>query len=143
MLQYEGYTMYKAESGVDSMIELKFYFEDGDGNIGLTEDDSLPPFNYGSPTYHNLPVKYLVKDSTGFNELINPINNLPYGNRHDRVPPLNLSSKDRAISGNLSVFVPANPLNTKPLEVKFEAKLYDKSLNESQTVVSDVISIQH
>ena len=37
---------------------LKFEFTDGDGDIGLEDRDTFPPFNPGSKYYYNLIIDY-------------------------------------------------------------------------------------
>ena len=51
--------------GKDSLIVLVIGFQDGDGDIGLTGRDTAAPFNFGSPYFHNLPVTYLVANTSG------------------------------------------------------------------------------
>lgn len=134
----------KNVSDKDSIIEIVFHFEDGDGDIGLSESDTLPPFNFGSPYFHNLPIKYLVPDgSGGSKELENPVNNMPYGNKHQRVPVLTPTGKNKAISGNLKIKLTANPLNVKPEELKFEIKLLDRQLNVSNTLLTESLKLVH
>jgi hypothetical protein len=133
----------KNTSNKDSIIELLIYFEDGDGDIGLSEADTTPPFNFGSPFFHNLPIKYLVDDGGDFKELINPTNGNPYGNNHQRVPVLTPAGKNKTISGTINVKLAANPLNTKPQRVKFEIRLMDRQLNMSNTITTEPLSLVH
>lgn len=135
--------MLKNTSNKDSIIELLIYFEDGDGDIGLSEADTTPPFNFGSPFFHNLPIKYLVDDGGDFKELINPTNGNPYGNNHQRVPVLTPAGKNKTISGTINVKLAANPLNTKPQRVKFEIRLMDRQLNMSNTITTEPLSLVH
>lgn len=135
--------MLKNTTNKDSIIELLIYFEDGDGDIGLSEADTTPPFNFGSPFFHNLPIKYLVDDGGDFKELINPTNGNPYGNNHQRVPVLTPAGKNKTISGTINVKLAANPLNTKPQRVKFEIRLMDRQLNMSNTITTEPLSLVH
>mgnify|MGYP001567384653 CR=1 FL=1 len=143
-IEFESIDLIKDANGKDSIIELAIYFEDGDGDIGLTDTDTAAPFNYGSPYFHNMPIKYLVKDGSGnYTELINPIDMEPYGNKHQRVPVLTPTSKHKLITGTLRVFLNANPLNTKPADAKFEIRLMDRNLNISNTVTTPSVQLSH
>ena len=136
--------MLKNRDGKDSVIQVALYFQDGDGDIGLSETDTVLPFNFGSIYFHNLPVTYLVPDSIGeYSELVNPNNNRPYGSQHERVPVLTPTSKYKAISGDLIVNLTANPIGLRPEKVILEMKLLDRELNVSNTVATSVIDLTH
>ena len=130
--------------GKDSVIQLNINYSDADGDIGLSDSDTFPPFNFSSEFYHNLPIKFLVKDSSGdFNELINPSSNELYGNQHERIPNLTPPGKYKSISGVLSVNLASNPLFTEPQSVKLEISLMDRALNMSNTVYTEVLNLTH
>ena len=140
---WESISLIKSSTNKDSIIEIQIYFEDGNGDIGLSEFDTAAPFNFGSPYYHNLPIKFLVNNGGVFSELINPFTNQPYGNEHERVPVLSESSNSKAISGTLKVSLPANPVQTDPAEAKFEIQIIDRELNISNTVTTPSVQLVH
>jgi len=143
-IQLRQVDLLKNRDGKDSVIQVTLYFQDGDGDIGLSETDTASPFNFGSIYFHNLPVTYLVPDSIGeYGELINPNNNQPYGNQHERVPVLTSTGKYKAISGDLIVNFTANPLGLRPEKVILEMKLLDRELNVSNTVITSAINLTH
>jgi hypothetical protein len=143
-IQLESVVQHKNIFGKDSIIQLTISYSDSDGDIGLSDSDTLPPFNFSSDFYHNLPIKFLVMDSTGsFNELINPTSNQPYGNQHERVPYLTPPGKHKSISGFLIINLAANPLFLDPETVKFEISLMDRALNMSNTVYTEVLNLTH
>jgi len=143
-IQLRKVELLKNRDGKDSVIQVTLYFQDGDGDIGLSETDTISPFNFGSIYFHNLPVTYLVPDSIGeYSELINPNSNQPYGNQHERVPVLTPTSKYKAISGDLIVNLTANPIGLRPEKVILEMKLLDRELNVSNTVATSVIDLTH
>lgn len=142
-IEFSSIHLIKSSSNKDSIIEIEITFEDGNGDVGLSESDTASPFNFGSPYYHNLPIKFLVNDGSTFKELINPFTNQPYGNEHERVPVLNLSSSPKAISGSLLISLPANPVQTDPAEAKFEIRLIDRELNISNTVTTPSVQLVH
>ena len=144
LIELESVEQLKDITGKDSVIKITLYYEDGDGDIGLTEADTSAPFNFGSPYFHNLPVTYLVDNGNGeYIEFINPSTNLPYGNQHERIPYLTPTGKFKSISGTIDVFVGANPALAKPDKLKFDIKLMDRDLNVSNTVTTEVIDLTH
>lgn len=130
LLNYE--VLYKTNGG-DSVIVIDLFYQDGDGDIGLTRADSLPPFNFGSPTYHNLPVRWFEPNGNNWKEIINPNSNAPIRNYHERVPPLH-EGKSKAISGKIHFEVLSDPEFLGLDTVKLEIVLRDRSLNESNVV---------
>lgn len=144
VIAFESLEVFKDVNGKDSMITLAITYQDGDGDIGLTATDTAPPFNFGSPFFHNLPVTYLVENSNGeYEELLSPGSDKPYGNQHERVPNLTPEGKYKAIEGMLYVDLIANPENARPNKVKFEVNLIDRNLNVSNTVVTPMVELEH
>ncbi len=129
--------------GYDSIIELVISYADGDGDIGLGAEDKDPPFNYGSPFYHNLPVTYLVANSSGIYDEFKDNNGEPYGNQHERVPVLTPAGKYKAITGNITLKLIANPANTKLDSMKLRIALIDRALNVSNVIETQVIHLKH
>lgn len=129
--------------GNDSLIVLVIGFQDGDGDIGLTSSDTAAPFNFGSAYFHNLPVTYLVVDASGaFIELKDQLG-APYGNQHERIPVLTPAGKYKAIKGNISIKLSANPLLSKPDSLKLKIALLDRALNVSNTIQTETIRLKH
>ena len=129
--------------GNDSLIVLVIGFQDGDGDIGLTSSDTAAPFNFGSAYFHNLPVTYLVVDASGaFIELKDQLG-APYGNQHERIPVLTPAGKYKAIKGNISIKLSANPLLSKPDSLKLKIALIDRALNVSNTIHTETIRLKH
>lgn len=140
----ESVTQFKNVQNKDSVIQLKIGYSDADGDIGLDESDTLPPFHFSGPYYHNLPITFLVKNSNGdFEELYDPNRNTPYGFQHERIPNLTPEGKYKSISGIVTVNIAANPFFTNPKHVKFEIQLLDRSLHKSNTIFTDILQLEH
>lgn len=135
LLSYE--VLYN-KNGADSVVLIDLFYQDGDGDIGLTRADSLPPFNFGSPTYHNLPVRWFEPNGSEWKEIINPNSGKPIRNYHERVPPLH-EGKPKAISGKIHFEVLSDPEFLSVDTVMLEILLRDRSLNQSNTVRIDRI----
>lgn len=128
----------------DSIIKLTILFEDGDGDIGLSDSDTIAPYDSGSPFAHNLPIIFMEDDGTGnFQELINEQTGKPYGNNHARIPNITPTGKFKAVSGEIIVKITANPAAQNPTKVLLKAKLIDRALNTSNTISTPVLVLTH
>ena len=127
----------------DSVVHITISYADGDGDIGLGESDTMPPFNFGNTYWQNLPVTILHKVGANFEELLNPIDNKPFQLPSERIERISPEGNNKTITGTIVVHLPANPLNTQPDEVKYELKLIDRNLNVSNTVTTTTINLTH
>ena len=141
-LNYVNHTVFVGPNGNDSIITLNLSFTDGDGDIGLDKNDTLPPFNLGSEYFFNLHVyvKEIVDGKKQF--IIDPIlqDEVVF---HSRIPVITPKGKEKAIDGTISAdintdFAPGNTSDS----VVFELYIYDKALNKSNVVETPVISIK-
>ncbi len=103
---------------------LKISFKDGDGDIGLFDNESEPPYDYNFfVKYYELQngeeVRIIVNDSNEFNA---------------RIPILTPIGSVKAIKGEIedTLFI-FNPLSTFDT-IKFEAYLKDRALHKSNTI---------
>ena len=134
----------RSVKGTASLIRLVIGYQDGDGNIGLSDTDTAPPFNFGGLYYHNLPIEYQVKQQDGtYAEVVHPSTGAPYGNQHERVPPLYDRNIAKPISGKLTVLLEANPYGVTPESVRFRLALIDRDLNKSNTLLTDPLLLVH
>ncbi len=112
---------------------LSFKYTDGDGDLGLTDMDTLPPFDKGSPYYYNIIVKYYEKRNGVFQQVprINPDGTVDTINFNGRLPYLTPTGVHKAITGiiedTLLVNNPASSFDT----IKFKFYIYDRALHKS------------
>lgn len=114
-------------------------FTDGDGDIGLDPSDNDPPFDTASLYYHNL---FLEMDT---------VRNGVWGNvgfaipLHYRIPRITPTGQNKALEGEIAVALTPWPIvqTAQPPwdTVRFTARIYDRSLNESNSVTSEVIKV--
>jgi hypothetical protein len=142
-IEFESFRVIKSVTGADSLVEITIYYEDGNGDIGLSQTDTAPPFNYGGLYYHNLPIIYLVNKNGVYEEVKHPSTNELYGNQHERIPVLSEDGIDKAITGTIKVLLTANPYDTNPEDVQFEIKLIDRELNISNSVITPSLQLIH
>ncbi|MGV3586599.1 MAG: hypothetical protein ACO1OF_06340 [Adhaeribacter sp.] len=128
------------ENGVkkDSLI-LVTRFEDGDGDLGLSNEDiSQPPFNEGNNNI-NYFVEILIKRD-GFFQTLQLPSGFTFNGRFFRLAP---DGRVGPIEGDLrySIVVRENPLITSGDILKFRVRVRDRALRESNTVESDEVKV--
>ncbi|MEE2699877.1 MAG: hypothetical protein VYD71_00745 [Bacteroidota bacterium] len=131
---YLEFRTYHIKDSVDALgnfteiCELHLYFTDGDGDIGLFDEDTIPPFNY------NLFVNYFEM----YNDSLCQIDVSPPF--HIRIPNLTSSGQNKSLKVNVKYDINITYRNSDI--IKFELKLFDRALNESDWVGSGLIILQ-
>jgi hypothetical protein len=134
-ITYKSFTQFQnANPNLPDSASLVISFTDGDGDIGLDDSDSNPPFNTGSDYYHNLFL--------GYEELRQgvwtPVSlALPLRYRIPRITP---TGQNKALEGEIAValswpIIPDQAIDT----VRFTVRLVDRALRESNQVYTDAI----
>ena len=112
---------------------LSFTFTDGDGDLGLMDWDTLPPFDKESPYYFNIIVKYFEKRNGVFEQVtrINPDGTVDTVNFNGRLPYLTPNGVHKAIKGTIEdTLLINNPVSTFDT-IKFKFYIYDRALHKS------------
>jgi hypothetical protein len=146
-LQYTGHSKLKTINGKDSLVTINMTFEDGDGDIGLSDADSFPPFRFGSPNFNNLYVEFIVIDSGVEKKITSQFLQDPITgdtvNFNQRITNITPEGRDKYIKGRLDVLTPfittldySAPL---PDSVYYRVTLEDRSLNRSNTIQTPMI----
>lgn len=119
-------------SGVETGV-IMLLFTDGDGDIGLEMKDTLYPFQPGGEYYYNYKMNIFKKQG---NDTIR----LPY---NMRIPPINPDKYPQNLKGEIYIDIPLNVLRAVLPDNKFqfEAFIYDRALNKSNTITSPVLLI--
>jgi hypothetical protein len=114
-------------------------FTDGDGDIGFSKGDTLPPFNFDTSEYnyfyYNLHLITYYKDDDGVwkeFEFEDPYNG--YGYRIKNLTPV---GQNKSLKGTIQVGL--NITAGFPDSVYFEVQLVDRALHISNTVQTSVI----
>lgn len=116
----------------DSAI-LTIGFKDGDGDVGLGEADTIAPFDPEGPYYFNLLCDYFEKQHGEWVKFENL--ELPFYYRVPRVTP---TGQNPTLNGEMKItmaplyYIPGTGYDT----CRFEVKIYDRSLNPSNEVVT-------
>ena len=149
-IAYEGFTyLFNADSTFSGEGIVSFSYTDGDGDLGLDDSDTLPPFGFHDAHYYNMEVDYLkcVNGEFVVTPLLSPHvptsptdtvlwDTITFNARFHR---LRDNDDPKAISGmmdyRLMVKNPFSPNDT----IKFAIRILDRALHVSNTIQTDAI----
>ena len=144
-IAYEGFTYLIYEDSTFSGEGIvSFSYTDGDGDLGLDDSDTLPPFGFHDAHYYNLEIDYMKCVNGEFvkmpllswNPQTQSYDTVTFNARFRR---LRDSENPKAISGRmeykLTVQNPLSPDDT----IKFEIRILDRALHESNTIQTEAI----
>lgn len=119
----------------DNPVKIIIDFTDGDGDIGLNEGDTLPPYDFNEDPfnkfYYNLLLYYYEKNDSIWEEVELLV---PY---FYRIPVITPRGQNKALNGEIDVDV-ILPFN-RPDSIRFEIILIDQALRESNRLQTPVI----
>jgi hypothetical protein len=117
---------------------LKIFFTDGDGDLGLDESDSMPPFDKNSIYYYNFFIKYFEKQHGIFVEVSLPM--VLYA----RIPRIESKGNSPSIKGEIELELNYNNYLSPFDTVKLEASICDRALHMSNVItVPEIIVKKH
>ncbi len=117
--------------------KLTLSFTDGDGDVGLDASDQQPPFDEGSEYYHNL---FLIYEELHNGVWVRPDLELENNFRIPRITP---TGQNKVLQGEIDVdlFWPLNDPNSPFDTVRFEVRMYDRALHQSNVIHTDPIKV--
>jgi hypothetical protein len=114
---------------------LSISYQDGNGDIGLSTSDTIPPYQRNGPYYYNYVMTYFEKQNGVFTkvDLLIPFSL--------RIPVLTPNDPNKAIKGFI---VDTIGLYPPPLHdtIKFETFIYDRALNKSNVITTPEIILR-
>lgn len=120
----------------DGTAKLILRFTDGDGNVGLTQADTLPPFCATCEHHFNLVGEY---QEWGGGEWVVPTLLVPYAYR---VPVATPTGSSPALDGTIEVELTSwYLLGTTADSVRFSWTLWDRDLNPSNEAVTEAVAV--
>jgi hypothetical protein len=130
-------------NGDDSLIVLTITYKDGDGDIGLEDADTMPPFNFvGSPSnpkknintyYNNMYIDYYDYINGAYQPAITDLSNDTL-RPSMRVPSLTPEGHHKAIRGDIEVRIFPSYATVSSDTVKLMVRIYDRALHESNII---------
>ncbi|MDP2723521.1 MAG: hypothetical protein Q8O72_12255 [Bacteroidales bacterium] len=148
-ITYQEFIMLmNTSTGITERGVMVFKYTDGDGDLGLSTNDTLFPYDRNSKYYYNLIIKYFEKQYGTFVEV--PLlswnadsarfDTLTF---NSRFPVLTPETGNQAIKGTfqdtLFIYNPISDFDT----IKFEAYIYDRALNQSNSIsTGEIVRVQ-
>lgn len=127
-IEYVNFTKIQTANGVDSKGILNISFKDGDGDIGLSKTDTMPPYNVGSPYYYNLCLTYYEKQHGEYVPV-----ELPF-ETSIRIPIITPISKNKTIKGTIEAELFFNNVLSTFDTIAYDIFLYDRALHKSNVI---------
>lgn len=126
--------------GKDSAVNFIISYTDGDGDIGLNPEDTIAPFNEGSPYYDNLIIEIFQVENGKASKISNPGNPIDSLNYNERIINLTPTGKSKGISGEIRLLLKASPyIGIFPDSMFYSIQLYDRALHKSNKLRTQVM----
>ncbi|NBR82756.1 MAG: hypothetical protein EBT52_03415 [Flavobacteriia bacterium] len=116
--------------GTVDRLRVRLYFTDGDGDVGLEDEQTDPPFDADSPFHYNLWVRYLEQSGDTLLEL-------PDTEFSIRVPDLTPKGQNKTLEAEIEYDIDLSQAASDSVEFRFI--LVDRSLQLSNEVSSGLI----
>ena len=134
--------------GVYDTISITISFKDGDGDLGLNNEDTDPPFNEldanGLPNkyYNNYFITPQIRDDNGnFTDL--DLGGFNYNSRYPRLSPDTQGDRKAPLRGDLTFGLIFGQGSFAPnTAVRFKVYIADRALHESNEITTSPIIIQ-
>lgn len=125
------------ELGEKKVVAIIFSFTDGDGDIGLGDGDTLPPFDRGGKYYYNLVITMFKKNNGVFTEVVENSDSIVYSGRISTLPSV---KNKKAIKGDIEDdILPDIKFSTGKDTVKYNLFIYDRALHKSNVITTPEI----
>ncbi len=126
---------YKSFTVVNDSAIFTMTFTDGDGNIGLKEEDTVGPFHPDSTYYYNLFLEYYEQENGTF---VKRNLAIPF---YYRTPYIEPEGKDKWLQGEIAVTIsPFYYDFISPLDsFKYSAQLVDRDFNLSNVIETPIM----
>lgn len=144
-ITYNGLTYLTDTTGAfNGNVIVSIGYTDGDGDLGLDESDTIPPFNTNGEYYYNLILAYqryengifVEKPLLSWNNETQSYDTISFNARFKR---LLAGDIEKPISGTIDYTImvknPFSPDDT----IRFAINIIDRALNVSNTVTTDAI----
>lgn len=136
ILTYKDFQV-EGDSGI-----LIVQFTDGDGDIGLKDDEVNAPYNFGSGYYYNYNIAYFEKnDSLGWVPGTN-VNGDTIVHQY-RINPFTDLSEKQPLKGTIETVIEPSYYNTLSSDsdtIRYKVQLIDRALNKSEWLETPVIT---
>ncbi|HNW90154.1 MAG TPA: hypothetical protein PKN48_10860 [Bacteroidales bacterium] len=135
-VEFMDFTKIQNSNNIDEKGILKIYFTDGDGDMGLADSDTMPPYDKNSIYYYNFFITYFEKQHGQFVEVV------PAVTFNSRIPVLTSSSSNGAIKGEIEIELFINNPFSVYDTIRFDAYIVDKALQASNVISTPEIILK-
>ena len=139
-ISYDSFIiLYNPDLGVYDRGVFKVSYTDGDGDIGLAQGDTFPPYNPESRYYYNFIITYFEMQE-GVQVEVPLLSYNPDTQEYDtvslsaRIPVLTPDARNKAIKGTIEDTIFIYNFNSDYDTVRFSVVLVDRALHESNEV---------
>lgn len=137
-------TVIPSPAGYDSLVWVDLVFEDDDGDLGLSESDTLDGFAFGRYDFQNLKVYMQYCDNGKWLYAMNPITgNTDTITFHERLPRLSAPGKNKKVTGEMRLIIPAKPYGFVTDSARFVVRISDRMLHRSTWETSPIANLKH
>ena len=137
-IEYISFTKIQNSSAIDDKGVLKISFTDGDGDIGLSDGDTIAPYDKTSIYYYNFFITYYEKQHGQFIEVTPPVT------FNSRIPIINTTGANKATKGEIEIEMYFNNPFSIYDTIKFDASIADRNLHVSNIIsVPEIIVKKH
>ncbi|RLD46845.1 MAG: hypothetical protein DRI86_02115 [Bacteroidetes bacterium] len=136
VIEYKDFIKIDNGTSIDNKGFLIINFTDGDGDIGLETEDTLPPYNINGDYYYNCLIDYFELENDSFVKI-----DLPF-TFNVRVPYIEEDLANRGIKGEVQVEVYFNNINSSNDSIRFEVQLIDRALHKSNIITTPSIYVK-
>jgi hypothetical protein len=137
-IEFKSITKVQNNTGIDDKGILKFSFVDGDGDIGLSDYDSEPPYDTGSIYYYNCFITYYEKQHGEYVAVTLPMTN------NYRIPLTPPATKGLPLQGDVDVELFINNYWSTYDTIRYDIYIVDRALHVSNTITTpDIIIKKH
>lgn len=125
------YELEKNFAGLDTGLVLRFTYTDGDGNVGLSARDTIPPYD------KNVMIDYYEKQGNDFVKILIPgtTDTLNFNSRIKEFGVGNPTKAEVSVKINIGVVIADT--------VRFDYYILDKALNKSNVVSTGAIALKN
>jgi hypothetical protein len=140
VLTYKDFIYIENSNGDIEKGVLVLEFTDGDGDIGLGQGDTLPPYHHSGDYYYNFIIEMYTKHDDKYLPVIFPDSNYTF---NSRIPPIVFNGNSKAIKGEIEYTF--DMLIMKPFlqsdTIRINTYIVDRALHKSNLVITPDIPI--
>ena len=135
-IEFADYIQYKNEFGKDTALKIVISYTDGDGDLGLEQSDTFPPFNSGSLYHSCMYIYYYEYVDTAFVQVRPEIGGIPVGDTIRfpyRFRNLTPDTPNKTIKGEIEWHTNFIQPQKNKL-IKFKIFIFDRALHKSNVI---------